>query len=110
MGAVFVYSDLSMITMMYVVGTIVQRNELVSVGTLRSDCMAGCAHSTGCQAQCFYEAFVQQEVVQGADMDETGFLPPTSLWPRIAPTWNDTAAGAPGHVPYRNRVIQVHVL
>ncbi len=32
-------------------------------------------------------------------MSVTGFLQDFSLWPLTAPTWNDTAAGAPGGIP-----------
>lgn len=105
-GAVFVYSDLSMITMMYVIGTLVAQHGLVDPRTLNADCVAACDVSC---AQCYYEAFVRKTVVGTANMTHSGFLPAASLWPGIPPAWNDTAAGAPGNVPYRNRVVQGQV-
>lgn len=55
-GAKYVYSDLSMITMMFVVGTVAQRDGLVSQSDLLPACAA--ASSSPSKSQCFYEVMV----------------------------------------------------
>jgi len=52
-GARYVYSDLSMITAMFVVGTVVQRNGLVAPSDLLEACMSGA--DSAAQSQCYYE-------------------------------------------------------
>ena len=107
-GAMFVYSDLSMITMMFVVGAKVREHRLVELHDLLPSCAAG--NSGGGALQCWYEAFVRAAVVQPYKMTSSGFLPPAPEWPSIPPTWNDTLGYAPpGGPPYRRRVLQGQV-
>lgn len=84
-GSVFVYSDLSMITLMFVVGTVVEREGLVSRNELVPECAAVATNSVrgrvvGAIAQCYYEAYVRQRVFTPLGMKRTQFLPPTSLY------------------------------
>eukprot|EP00730_Choanoeca_flexa_P005133 TRINITY_DN11883_c1_g1_i3.p2 TRINITY_DN11883_c1_g1~~TRINITY_DN11883_c1_g1_i3.p2 ORF type:complete len:306 (+),score=42.16 TRINITY_DN11883_c1_g1_i3:1505-2422(+) len=53
-GEVFVYSDLSMITMMYVLGTVVKANKLVPEASLNADCLAA-SRGQPSISQCYYE-------------------------------------------------------
>lgn len=114
-GEKFVYSDLSMITMMYVVGTIVAQHGLVAPSDLIPACAAAAAATPTSHAvpgpitQCYYEAFVRVHVFEALGLSQTGFLPPPSEKGRCAPAWNDTAADAPGNVPYRHEVVQGYV-
>lgn len=108
-GTKYQYSDLSMITMMYVIGAIAKANAYVSVPDLLPTCAS--ESGTGIEA-CYYEAFARKHIfsrVGGADF--MGFLLPQSLWPTAAPTWNDTASGFPGECvkPFRERVLQGEV-
>jgi CubicO group peptidase (beta-lactamase class C family) len=93
-GSAYVYSDLSMITMMYVIGTIARSQGYISAAELRP----GCDQGGVAAIMCFYEAFVNVHVLSPLGMTESGFLPPQSQWGAIPPTWNDTV--------YQRRVMQ----
>lgn len=114
-GVKFVYSDLSMITLMFVVGQVVNENQLVSKADLNPRCMANVASSSssastasdanGAQekdassvavAQCYYEAFVRIHVLGPLEMARAEFMPPNNTWAECAPTWNDTDGMSPG--------------
>ncbi|EGD82667.1 hypothetical protein PTSG_03327 [Salpingoeca rosetta] len=112
-GKKYVYSDLSMITMMYVVGTLARRLNYISQAQVRPDCLAGVDVSSISDTahpvdQCYYEAYVRKFVIERLNLDHTGFLPPKNEWGNCVPTWNDTTPDAPGP-GYRNRVIQGQV-
>lgn len=126
-GVKFVYSDLSMITLMFVVGQVVNENQLVNKADLNPRCMANVASSSssastasdanGAQekdassvavAQCYYEAFVRIHVLGPLEMARAEFMPPNNTWAECAPTWNDTDGMSPGPA-YRHRVIQGQV-
>jgi CubicO group peptidase (beta-lactamase class C family) len=114
-GSKYQYSDLSMITMALVVGTLAHSHAYVSPAELLPECVAATAASPS-EAACYYEAFsrkyVFSKVVGGAGgVPFMGFRLPPSLWPTAAPTWNDTASGFPGECvhPYRERVLQGEV-
>ena len=109
-GTRYVYSDLSMITMMYVVGAVVRAHDLVPRDSLRADCVAGSAGGASAPAatQCYYEAFVREHVAATAGMVSSGFLPAQKNWAHCPPTWNDTDGYAPGP-GYRHRVVQGQV-
>jgi CubicO group peptidase (beta-lactamase class C family) len=93
-GEKFVYSDLSMITMMYVIGKLARDLHYVS----ESDLLPGCDQGGPGALECYYEAYVRHFVLQAAHTSSSGFLPPQSAWENCAPTWNDTS--------YRHGVIQ----
>ena len=117
-GQAFVYSDISMITLMYVVGHLarghVSDTDLMSscVGSVASSPLAGGGLISSTD-QCFYEAFVRLFVIQPLALPGRfiGFLPPRSKWAEAAPTWNDTISGFPGECiqPYRERILQGEV-
>eukprot|EP00050_Salpingoeca_kvevrii_P022619 m.129202 g.129202 ORF g.129202 m.129202 type:complete len:387 (-) comp9765_c0_seq6:1445-2605(-) len=106
-GTKYVYSDLSMITMMYVIGAIVRNHKLVTTDLLRPTCVGSQSDHTG-EEQCFYDAYVNLYVLDPALMFASGFLPDPAVWSNIAPTWNDTDTYSPGPA-YRHRVIQGQV-
>lgn len=96
-GNVYVYSDLSMITMMFIVGKLAEMHGHVS----RADFLPVCDDGTASEQalwQCAYEAYVRKFVIGAAGMTNSGFLPPQPLWGFAAPTWNDTS--------YRHMVMQ----
>lgn len=96
-GAVYVYSDISMITMMFIVGKLAEVHGYVS----RADYLSVCDDGTASQQalwQCAYEAYVRKYVIAASQMTGSGFLPPPSVWGVAAPTWNDTS--------YRHMVMQ----
>lgn len=100
-GSQYVYSDLSMITMMYVIGKLARVHGLVTLPDLLLPCAYTTPHGPW-QDQCYYEAFVRRRVLGNFSLRETQFLPPQAWWPRCAPTWNDTDGFAPGG-GYRHR-------
>ena len=128
-GEKFVYSDLSMITMMHVVGGLAQAKGHVRKDELLPECVDGAerAHpppSGGATAasplsQCYYEAFARRFVFEkrGTPLHARGaggflgFRLPRALWASAAPTWNDTTTGFPGEcvAPFRERVLQGEV-
>jgi hypothetical protein len=66
----YVYSDLSMITLMFVVGRVVTRDALIAPADLRADC------PTATDAQlwiCAFEAFVRTRVVAKVALKQTAF-------------------------------------
>ena len=94
-GAAYVYSDLSMITLMYVIGKLVRTAALVDPAALMPACIS--TFATGpWQDQCYYEAYIRAVVVEHFKLQQTGFLPPRKFWGRCAPTWNDTTGDTPG--------------
>lgn len=97
-GAKYVYSDLSMITMQFLIGGIVRDHNLVNATQLRC---TGAAGEEGMQRTCHYEAFVRTHVFEANSMPSTGFLPPASDYSKIAPTWMDP--------DYRHEVVQGQV-
>ncbi len=100
-GSQYVYSDLSMITMMYIVGKLARVNGLVSHSDLLPACIMS-GPSGPWRDQCYYEAYVRNFVVGAVGLRSTMFLLPLSLWRVTAPTWNDTNGYAPGP-GYRHR-------
>lgn len=93
-GSTYVYSDLSFVTLMFVVGHVVRANQLVPARSVRAQCDLSVEPNA---LQCYYEAYVRTGVFRqlGASSD-TNFLP--SAPPRCAPTTNDTT--------YRHGVVQ----
>ena len=149
-GERYVYSDLSMLSMMAVIGEIVRKHGYVQPGALLPACVRGSSggrdrgtavvtakEAATASSQCFYEAFARERVlsrvtaptavVDGSAPNSNpastleslpsnpssylGFRLPPALWPRAAPTWNDTKAGFPGECgePFRERVLQGEV-
>ena len=79
-GAVFVYSDLSMITLMFVIGKVVR-----DLGLIVGDMVQPCFDREN--LVCNFNTYVQQAVFERYGMTSTGFVPQNAeLCP---PQWND---------------------
>jgi len=111
-GAKYVYSDLSMITLMFASGHVIYSNRnhySLSTDDLLPSCITARQHEEmpvdgGNEAeyyQCYYEAFARKVVFGGLRFDFTGFLPQRFWWGLAAPAEDDTA--------YLHRVIQGQV-
>lgn len=61
----------------------VRSHGLVSPADLAPSCAAS---GPAAELQCFYEAFVRTKVLLPLGMDDSGFLPDPSAWPRCSPT------------------------
>jgi serine-type D-Ala-D-Ala carboxypeptidase len=81
-GDVFVYSDLSMITMMFAIGKIVMDEQLIAPTT---SFPAVCNDRTN--LVCNFNAFVQLEVFDALGMTSTSYIPTNSEL--TTPQWND---------------------
>lgn len=90
-GTQYLYSDLSMITMQYVLGTIVSAHGLVGAADLRPDCAgADPIASRGLFLSCHFEAYVRTRIHTSAlGLANTQFLPPLVRWSDAMPTYND---------------------
>lgn len=95
-GAKYVYSDLSMITLMYVIGRVAARHDLVVASDADPNCPLDPASAAA--LPCFYEAFVRLALLGPAGMAGTLFNPPASAAKRCAPAWKDDV--------YQKRLIQ----
>jgi len=93
-GEKYVYSDLSMITLMYAVGKLAMQLKYIS----ESELLPGCLMYRTAIAQCYFEAYVRKYVVQALKLTDSGFLIPREKYVRTAPCTNDTY--------YRHRVDQ----
>ena len=104
-GAQFVYSDLSMITLLFAVGRVVARAQppLVRPEDFRAECVAiGPDRDSGTFALCAYEAWwrlsVRPRLFAAGAAAPTTYLPERAEWPLAAPTYNDSA--------YRHEIMQ----
>jgi CubicO group peptidase (beta-lactamase class C family) len=89
-GEKYVYSDLSFITLMYVVGVVAREKQYVSVDEVNPACLAAAEEETA-QAVCWYEAAVRVHLVRALALNHTGFGPlMRSERPLVPPTWNST--------------------
>jgi CubicO group peptidase (beta-lactamase class C family) len=97
-GSIYVYSDLSMITLMYAVGNLIQAHPgWVQEGWLYPSCTTPGVHP-GLTAMCYYQAFHAHVILPALGMAATTYLPPVASYGNTAPTWNDTY--------YRNELLQ----
>ena len=110
-GAKYVYSDLSFITLMYVVGTVaLERGEITPTDFLpactnaladaaaASSSSSSSIHDSGLSKQCAFEAFVRLKVFGALRMMNTGYLPKKEKWSQCQPTWvPDGEPGMHGH-------------
>lgn len=94
----WIYSDLSMITLAFALGGIVEARGLVPRAALRPDCAQGAAPGGGLARMCHFEAFVRLEVIGPAGMAAAGFLPVPARWPTAMPTYLDPT--------YRHEIMQ----
>lgn len=84
-GQEYVYSDLSMLTLMYVVGVVSLKEKYVSAMDFLPQC-ANTSESQGLLYQCAFEAFVRKWVFAQIGMAHSGYLPPQETWERCVPT------------------------
>ena len=98
-GAKFVHSDISMISMMFVLGNVARTQKLVAPAQLLASCVAQSGAAAGADAQpppptglnvapidqCYYEALVRASVLSKlTPAGFIGFRPPLPLWKRCA--------------------------
>jgi len=84
---VYVYSDLSYITLMHVVGSLAREFKYITESDLNIDCSR--VVKVGVE-QCYFEAYVRKFVFHELNMMDTQFLPPIGRMQRCTPTRNDT--------------------
>lgn len=84
-GATYVYSDLSMIGVMFLVGSVARARGHVASADLRADCRAAAVAAAPGWQQCYYEAFVRRHVFARLGLNRTGYLLPRAAWPACAP-------------------------
>jgi len=89
-GTDYVYSDLSFITLMNIVGALAKQLNEVEESELIPDCMT--ASSGNSTFQCYFEAYMRTKVWPRMQMGSTGFLPPRNVWGDCAPAENSTDA------------------
>merc|ERR1712137_62323 len=99
-GEVYVYSDLSFITLQYVVGYMARTLDYVTL----EDLVPGCYQGTKASDMCYFEAYLRKFVFQALGMQHTGFIQEESVWPSCAPAENDTLTH-----DYQNILIQGQV-
>lgn len=103
-GIRYEYSDLSFITLQFVIGTVVINNNLISTSQYSEQCYASLLNMkrhkdtnvdiedseiNEVELSCAYEAFVRTQILQSL-LPESEFLPDQSRWDNTAPTLNDT--------------------
>lgn len=99
-GVIYVYSDLSFITLQYVVGYLARTLDYVQT----EDLIPGCYQGTQASDMCYFEAYLRKFVFEALGMDNTGFLPHHIQWPNCAPCENDTLTDE-----YQNILLQGQV-
>ncbi|ETO05964.1 Beta-lactamase [Reticulomyxa filosa] len=111
-GTEMIYSDLSFMTLSYVIGTIVRDHDLVDVPndllpqcrlTLNLDeTTRASPNNSTIPLVCYFEAFVRINVFEKQHLKNTGFVPTYQADPIVAnayaPTQNDTS--------YRHAIVQ----
>jgi serine-type D-Ala-D-Ala carboxypeptidase len=104
-GASYVYSDISFITLMYVVGATAYNNNIVTKNDFINECSTASSDNVGLLYQCSYEAYVRKQVFEKLDMKHTAFLPPKDVHKNCVPTTIPT--GEPKSV--ENKCLQGYV-
>jgi CubicO group peptidase (beta-lactamase class C family) len=87
-GEVFVYSDLNFMTLMFVVGTVVMENNLADKGLLQP----GCVRGEVSDAQCYYAAYLVDNVFGHMGMAHSLYMPDLAEWPDCVPAENMTTS------------------
>ena len=119
-GDQYLYSDLSMITLMLVLGRTARIHQLVSRESLDQQCTAAVSPPTLDLAHpidaCYFAAYAKINVFEplillaDSSVAFIGYRPSSEKKDRCVPTWNDTAGDAPaGGPPYRQRILQGQV-
>jgi CubicO group peptidase (beta-lactamase class C family) len=91
-GVKYVYSDLSMITMMFAAGKVVSRSGLLEDSAMLPECSAF-PNSTPVQLQCMFEAFLRTRIVPSVErasgrtsLGLISYRPSPTFWDHTAPT------------------------
>jgi CubicO group peptidase (beta-lactamase class C family) len=87
-GAVYVYSDLSMITLAFALGKIAKDNGVIHESQLLPQCSSVLSNEPA--YHCYFEALVRLNIAKSLGMAVSGFNIPVSKYPFATPTWNDT--------------------
>jgi len=87
-GAVYIYSDLNYITLMYIIGDLAESLHYITPNDLSDYCKS--VDGDGGRKQCYFEAYVRKYIVDIVGLPNTGFRLPVDKWPQCAPTVNDT--------------------
>lgn len=99
-GTTYVYSDLSFITLMYVVGQLAIDFNYISP----SDLLPSCNFQGPWISQCYFEAYIRKYVFEEINMLNSSFLPAPHTWGYSAPCENDTITKT-----YQNILLQGQV-
>jgi hypothetical protein len=109
-GEIYLYSDLSFITLQLVIGKVALDNDLVS-NQDTAECLSFGPASSMINMTCAFKAYLHKEIfglpVQstGASwMPHTRYLLPEEEWSRTAPTNNDTGDGSYTHKRIQGQV------
>lgn len=89
-GQQYVYSDLSFISMHYVLGSIVFRRQVAHAPLLPVCSGFDVSSNPGAVYLCHFEAFVRDMFHRRLGMLATGYLPVPAAWSALPPTRNDT--------------------
>ncbi|KAL0230614.1 hypothetical protein PCE1_004171 [Barthelona sp. PCE] len=84
-GEVFKYSDISMMTMAFVVGQVAKENNLVSSSDFREGCTSNLL--------CYYEAYVRKYIIEFLSMERSALQIDPAFYKYTAPTWYYTFRG-----------------
>jgi len=87
-GTRYVYSDLSMMTLMFVTGKVIRNNGLIASEDLLPECMEVGEDESA--SQCYFDAYVRKELLEAHDMFDSGYRPAPEYYGNCAPTVNDT--------------------
>lgn len=98
-GEEYVYSDLSMMTMMYILGNVARDHGYIALSDVRKDCIGTLDPTSKLAGQCYYEAYVRKFILEPLGMSYSGYLP--TDYSKVTPTVNDKV--------YRHMVMQGQV-
>jgi CubicO group peptidase (beta-lactamase class C family) len=85
-GEVYVYSDLSMITLMFVLGKLAKDLRYISFDDLNPLCVGSDTETSVGIEQCYYLAYVDKFVIGKVGMKNSMFLPPNPIKKKCAVT------------------------
>ncbi len=87
-GQVYIYSDLSMITLSLVLGKLAKDKNYVQDADILKDCPV---YPNKGYPICYYEAYVRKYIFGKMALNKSYFRPSENLFSRIPPTWIDNS-------------------